>query len=70
MNHSETFLTLLVDTDQLASVEASCSVSTLFFILMEERAVVEFLTRDRGLWVRASPEALHCVLEQDTLSSA
>ena len=26
--------------------------------------------RIEGLWVRASPEALHCVLEQDALSSA
>ena len=33
-------------------------------------SVVECLTQDRRMWVRASPEALHCVLEQDTLSSA
>ena len=27
----------------------------------------ETLTQDRGAWVRASPESLRCVLEQDTL---
>ena len=42
--------------------------------LSEERggSVVECLTREsaiKGLWVRASPEALRCVLEQDTLPS-
>ena len=31
-------------------------------------SVVEGLTRDEGLRVRASPEALRCVLEQDILS--
>ena len=29
-------------------------------------SVVECLTRDEGLRVRASPASLHCVLEQDT----
>ena len=29
--------------------------------------MVEYLTRYRGLQVRASPEALRCVLEQDTI---
>ena len=33
-------------------------------------SVVECLTRDRGIAVGASLEALHCVFEQDTLSSA
>ena len=31
---------------------------------------VECLTQSQGLLVPASQEALHCVLEQDTLSSA
>ena len=33
-------------------------------------SVVECLTSNRGVQVRASLEALHCVLEQDTLSTA
>ena len=33
-------------------------------------SVVECLTQLEGLWVQASLEALHCVFEQDTLSSA
>ena len=39
---------------------------------LEERGglVVECLTSDRGVAVPAAREALHCVLEQDTLSSA
>ena len=33
-------------------------------------SVVEGLAQDQGLRVQASPDALSCVLEQDTLSSA
>ena len=42
---------------------------------IEEGGSQDFLIQNvsgstvEGLWARASPEALHCVLEQDTLSS-
>ena len=40
-------------------------------ILLEERSgsAVEGLTQDQGVAVQTSLEALHCILEQDTLSS-
>ena len=44
----------------------------MFFSVLNERngSVEECLTKSEELWVPALPKPLHCVLEQDTLSSA
>ena len=42
---------------------------TVLICVERSGSVVECLTQDTGLLVHVSPEALHCVLEQDILSS-